>query len=169
VSSIEHKKGSPSSVTIAIVTVSSSRTLEEDKSGNWIKKRAEKEGHRVVLHKVVADRKDLIYDTVIRALGVEKPDVLIITGGTGISQSDVTIEAIRPMLTKELTAFGSIFALLSYEKIKSSAILSRAMAGIVDKTVVFCLPGSIDGCKLACEVLIFPEVGHMIGHLLGKV
>nr|HID58269.1 MogA/MoaB family molybdenum cofactor biosynthesis protein [Desulfobacterales bacterium] len=167
-SSIEHKRKLRRAVTIGIVTVSSSRSLEEDKSGNWIKKMSEKEGHRVVLHKIVPDQKDAIYNIVKRALELQKLDALIITGGTGISQSDVTIEAIKPMFTKELTAFGPIFAQLSYEKIEASAILSRATAGIVEKTIVFCLPGSIDACKLACTVLIFPEISHIVGHVLGK-
>jgi molybdenum cofactor biosynthesis protein B len=69
------------------------------------------------------------------------------------------------MFTKELSAFGPLFAQLSYEEIDSSALLSRATAGVVDQTLVFCVPGSLNACKLACKELIFPELGHLVKHL----
>ena len=87
------------------------------------------------------------------------------SGGTGISPKDVTIEAVRPLFSKELTGFGPIFAQLSFEQIDSAAILSRATAGIIKNSVVFCMPGSIKACKLACNELIFPELGHLIKHI----
>ena len=95
-----------------------------------------------------------------------RPRVLILTGGTGIAPRDVTIESVRSLFTKELTAFGVLFAQLSYEQIDSAAILSRATAGLVNKTVVFCIPGCIKACKLACKYLIFPELGHIVKHTL---
>ncbi len=79
----------------------------------------------------------------------------------------MTIEAIRPLFAKELTAFGNLFAHLSYEEIHSAAILSRACDGVIGKTVVFCIPGSLNACKLACDKLILPELGHLIRHSLG--
>ena len=87
------------------------------------------------------------------------------TGGTGITKKDVTIEAVTPMFAKILTAFGSLFANLSYEEIGSAAFLSRATAGVIDNTIVFCMPGSIHACKLACRKLIFPELGHLVKHV----
>jgi molybdenum cofactor biosynthesis protein B len=88
-----------------------------------------------------------------------------LTGGTGITQKDVTIEAVSPLFKKELSAFGPMFALLSMKEIGSAAILSRATAGVVGSTVVFCMPGSLNACKLACTELIFPELGHLVKHV----
>jgi molybdenum cofactor biosynthesis protein B len=87
------------------------------------------------------------------------------TGGTGISYRDVTIEAVKPLFQKELTAFAALFAHLSYEEIDSGAIMSRAAAGLIGKTAVFCMPGSLKACKLACKALIFPELGHIVKHV----
>ncbi|RJP78091.1 MAG: molybdenum cofactor biosynthesis protein MoaB [Desulfobacteraceae bacterium] len=161
----EHKKNSLEKLDIAIISVSSTRSLAEDKSGKWIYARAVKEGHRVVCHKVLPDQADRISDEVTEILAGFSPHAIILTGGTGISKKDVTIEAVRPLFQKELSAFGAIFAQLSFEEIDSAAILSRATAGIVRDTVVFCIPGSIKACKLACKALIFPELGHIVKHI----
>jgi molybdenum cofactor biosynthesis protein B len=92
------------------------------------------------------------------------PAVVLITGGTGITKKDVTIEAVSPLFTKELSAFGPLFAKLSMDEIDSAAIMSRATAGVIGSTVVFCMPGSLNACKLACTRLIFPELGHLVKH-----
>ncbi len=160
-----HKSSAPKKVRLGILTMSTSRTITEDKSGKWMGKRAEKEGHAVVFHRVIPDDASLISQTVGRVLNDPAPQVLILTGGTGISPMDVTIETVRPLFDKELTAFGPIFAQLSFEQIDSAAILSRATAGVIGQTVIFCLPGSIKACKLACNALIFPELGHIVRHL----
>jgi molybdenum cofactor biosynthesis protein B len=144
--------------------VSSTRRLADDKSGHWIKKRAQRK-QRVVFHNVVSDNKEVIEYTVRAVIQEHNPHAIMVTGGTGVSPRDVTIEAIRPMFKKELTAFGPLFAQLSYEKIGSAAILSRATAGVVDQTLVFCIPGSLDACKLAWKELISPELGHLARHV----
>jgi molybdenum cofactor biosynthesis protein B len=77
----------------------------------------------------------------------------------------VTIEAVSPLFSKELSAFGSLFAHLSTKQIGSAAILSRATAGVIENSVVFCMPGSLNACKLACTELIFPELGHLVKHI----
>ena len=161
-----HKSKAPKHVTLGIVTISTTRTLDTDKSGLWIKKRAEKEGHRVVFHQVVDDDSEKIVQTVLDVIRHPHPQALLLTGGTGISAKDVTIEAVRPLFDKELTAFGPIFSQLSFEDIDSAAIMSRATAGIIDETVVFCMPGSRAAVKLACTALIFPELGHLIKHMV---
>ena len=92
------------------------------------------------------------------------PAVVLVTGGTGITKSDVTIESVGPLFTKELSAFGPLFAKLSMEEIDSAAIMSRAIAGLIGNTIVFCMPGSLNACKLACTRLIFPELGHLVKH-----
>jgi len=165
VSSTEHKKHAPSELTIGLLTISTTRSEAEDKAGLWIRKRIAKEGHSTVLYKVIPDDRHVIEKTVLDALINISPDALILTGGTGISAKDVTIEAIRPLLSKELTAFGAIFSQLSFEEIDSAALLSRATAGIAMDTVIFCIPGSISAVKLACSALIFPELGHLIRHI----
>ncbi len=161
-----HRKNAPGKIAIGIVTASSSRSLKEDESGRWMAKRARKEGHEVVFHRVVTDMVEAIAGAVQEALNDHGARVVLVTGGTGITAADVSIEAVRPLITKELTAFGALFAQLSYEQIDSAAILSRAIAGVVGhRAVVFCLPGSLGGCRLACKALIFPELGHLIKHL----
>ncbi len=162
----EHKKRAPKAARVGILSMSSTRSIEEDVSGHWIRKEALKEGHEVVLHAVLPDDAAAIGLKVTEAISEHSPHVLLLTGGTGIAEKDVTIEAVRPLFQKELTAFGVIFAQLSFTEIDSAAILSRATAGVVGRTVVFCMPGSIKACKLACRELIFPEVGHLVAHLV---
>ena len=161
----EHKAAAPKKVQIGIITVSTTRTLAEDKSGLWISKRARKEGHDILFHKIIKDDAAAITETVIHSIRELNPPVVLLSGGTGISSTDVTIEALRPVFNKELTSFGPLFAQLSYEEIDSAAILSRATAGVILKTIVFCIPGSLKACQLACKYLIFPELGHLVKHL----
>lgn len=160
-----HKQSAPRSVRVGILTMSSSRTKTEDASGNWIAGQAAREGHAVVFHQVVPDDAEQIGGTLSRAIADAAPQVMILTGGTGIGGSDVTIETVGPMFDKEMTAFGPLFAQLSFEQIDSAAMLSRATAGVIGRTAVFCLPGSIKACQLACRALIFPELGHLAKHL----
>lgn len=161
-----HRAKGPESLNVAVLSVSTSRTLETDKSGHWIAKRVAREGHRLVAHQVVPDAVRAIRPAVLQMLADQAAQALIITGGTGISPQDVTIEAVRPLFVKELTAFGPIFAQISYEQIDSAAILSRATAGIIDRCLVFCLPGSLKAVQLACKALIFPELAHLYGHAI---
>jgi molybdenum cofactor biosynthesis protein B len=160
-----HKKNLPRDIKIAIVSVSTTRKLAEDKSGAWIKKQAKKEGFEVVIHQTVTDDIEAIKELTEHITEKISPNAVIMSGGTGISPKDVTIEAVRPMFEKELTAFGVLFAQLSFDQIDSAAILSRATAGIIRNSIVFCMPGSIKACKLACSELIFPELGHLIKHM----
>ena len=161
----KHKAGAPRKVRIGIVTVSSTRSLADDKSGRWIRKRAKKEGHEVVVHRVVPDSEEAITEMIHKITDDGGIQVVLLSGGTGISNKDVTIEAVRPLLTKELTAFGPLFAHLSFEQIDSAALLSRATAGRIGEIVLFCIPGSLKACKLACKALIFPELGHLVKHV----
>jgi molybdenum cofactor biosynthesis protein B len=166
-STAEHKSRAPKHLDVAIITVSTSRALKDDKSGKWMAKAAKKEGHRVVFHDVVTDEKDAILETLQDCVQTHVPHALLITGGTGLSARDVTIEAVKPLFQKELTAFSVLFAQLSFEEIDSAAIMSRATAGTIAKTAVFCMPGSLKACKLACKALIFPELGHIVKHVYG--
>jgi molybdenum cofactor biosynthesis protein B len=161
----EHKKDAPKTVTIGIMTVSTTRALKDDTSGKWISENVKKEGHAVIDHQVIPDDAKIIVATLGELIKKLKPQVILMSGGTGITKKDVTIEAVRPMFTKELSAFGPLFAKLSMEEIDSAAIMSRATAGVIDNTVVFCMPGSLNACKLACRKLIFPELGHLVKHV----
>jgi len=160
-----HKKDAPKQLKMGILTVSSTRSLTEDKSGHWMAKQAKKEGHEVVLHEVVPDEAGRIASAVCGAVAAEGAQAVLVSGGTGLARADVTVEALRPLFSKELTAFSILFAQLSFDQIDSAAILSRACAGIVGDAVVFAMPGSLNACKLACKALIFPELSHIVRHL----
>ncbi len=164
-STLLHKQNIPDDIKIAVISVSTTRSLSEDKSGAWIKKQAKKEGHEVVVHQTVTDDITAIRELTEHITQKIGPDAIIMSGGTGISPKDVTIEAVKPLFEKELTAFGPLFSQLSFEEIDSAAILSRATAGIIKQTILFCMPGSIKACKLACNALIFPELGHLLKHI----
>ncbi len=163
-----HKKNAPQSVTIGILTVSTTRNLRTDESGKWIEGQASMSGHSVCCRKIVPDDAVRIAETVSAVIRGHHPQVLILTGGTGIAPEDVTIEAVRPMLQKELTAFTPLFAFLSHGEIGSAAMLSRAIAGVIGSTVVFCLPGSLNACRLAWNALILPELGHLAHHSMKR-
>ena len=161
----DHKKNTPKSVKVGIITLSSTRTLAEDHSGHWISRALQQAGHHLAFHFIVLDNIDAIKTILFKHISV--PDIIIMNGGTGISPHDLTIECMRPLFEKELTSFGALFANLSFNEIGSAALLSRATAGIMQGTVIFCIPGSLKACQLACNVLILPELGHLVKHLGG--
>ncbi len=161
----EHRKKAIQHIRIAVISISTTRKLADDKSGTWIKKQARKEGHEVMIHQVVKDDITDIQNLLTHVVEKITPHAVIMTGGTGISPKDVTIEAVQPFFEKTLTAFGPVFAQLSFEEIDAAAIGSRATAGIIRNILVFCIPGSLKACKLACNALIFPEIGHLLKHM----
>ena len=143
---------------IAIVIVSDTRTDDTDKSGKKLKQLIEADGHHIT-NKVIV--KDDIYEirNITSNYIVDKSiDVIILSGGTGITGSDGTPEAVSPLLDKVIDGFGEIFRLKSYEKIKTSSLQSRAIAGVANKTFVFVLPGSIDACTTAWESIISQQL-----------
>ena len=160
-SSTEHRRDAPRSVTVHIITVSDTRTLDTDTSGSAIASLLEQRGHavngRTVLRDEPADVRAKVLDLV--AAGV---DAVITTGGTGITARDGTFEAVDGLLTKRLPGFGEIFRMISYQQIGAAAMLSRATAGLVDRTVVIALPGSENAVRLAMDELIVPELGHLV-------
>ena len=167
----EHKAEAPKHLSFAVIICSSSRYKEfsetgrlNDPSGNLIVEILQENGHRISMRRIVSDDKTQIQRILMRALKSRKTDVIITSGGTGISPQDVTIEAVQPLLDKEIPGFGEIFRILSYEKIGSAAVLTRALAGVAKGKVIFCLPGSPQSVSLALEKLIIPEVGHIIKH-----
>lgn len=162
-----HRNGSPVSVSVAVLTVSTTRSLADDQSGHWMADSVVGDGHRVVAHEVVTDQIDAIRCALTCIVAETSPQVVIVTGGTGITPQDVTIEALKPLFAKELTAFGILFTQLSFDEIGSAALLSRSSAGVFGNSLVFCIPGSLNACKLACKKLILPEIGHLVRHSTG--
>ncbi|KTT83989.1 molybdenum cofactor biosynthesis protein B [Mammaliicoccus sciuri] len=156
-------------INVAVLTVSDTRTKETDKGGQLVQQYLKdlnveiKEGH----YQIVKDDVSEIQTQVNEWLNNDV-DAIITTGGTGISQRDVTIEAIKPLLDKEIEGFGEIFRYLSYtEDVGTRAILSRAIAGTVGHQVIISIPGSTGAVKLAMEKLITKELNHLV-HELNK-
>lgn len=157
----DHKCHALKQVGCAVITVSTTRTSETDESGKLIMNILTKNGHIAFIYKVIKDDKTLIQKTVKDILTEKGISAIIINGGTGISKNDVTIEAITPLLDKELSGFGELFRTLSYKEIGSAAIMSRAIAGVSNGKIIICTPGSTNAVKLAMEKLVIPELGHM--------
>ena len=158
----EHRKKSHIRAGVAVITLSSSRSLDTDKSGDIIQQLLETNGHRVHFRRLIPDSRNVLRATLRELVREKEVHAIITTGGTGLAPTDVTIEAVRGMLDKELVGFNALFMLLSYPQVKSASMLSRALAGTIKEKVVFCLPGSPRACKLATESLILPELGHIV-------
>ena len=141
-----------------ILTVSDTRDLETDKSGALLEQLASEAGHRVALRKVLPDDQEKLRKQVAEWAGTGTVDVILITGGTGVTRRDVTPEAVEPLFTKTLLGFGELFRHLSFEEIGTACIQSRASAGLIDKTIVFLMPGSTGACRLAAEKIILPQL-----------
>jgi molybdenum cofactor biosynthesis protein B len=148
-----------------VLTVSSSRTLAEDDSGDSIVAAIEADGKAVATRELVTDDREQIAATVEALAERADIDAIVSTGGTGLSPEDVTVEAVRPLLDQEIPGFGELFRYLSYEDVGPHAILSRAFAGSRDGVAIFCLPGSEQAATFGTEELILPTVGHILGHI----
>jgi len=158
----EHKNSAPKSVNCYILTVSDTRTPETDESGKLIKELLINSSHKITGYKICKDDCDLLHSLLINILSSEETEAVIINGGTGIGERDITIEVIKKLFDKELTGFGEIFRYLSYLEIGASAIMSRASAGVAKNKIIISLPGSKGAVTLGMNKLILPELGHMI-------
>ncbi|EMA49175.1 MULTISPECIES: MogA/MoaB family molybdenum cofactor biosynthesis protein [Halococcus] len=163
------------SIGIGVVTISTSRTLEDDPAGDAIAAAIEDTEHEVATRELVDDDHDGIQGSVDALVGREDVDCVVTTGGTGVTPDDVTIEAVRPLFGKELPGFGELFRALSREEIGTRVVATRATAGIVDRSSsgggtedggngvpVFCLPGSEDAARLGVDIVI-EEAPHLAG------
>jgi len=148
---------------VAVVTVSSTRSLDDDPSGDTIQSVVERAGHEVVTRDLLRDDLDGVQRAMLTLTGRDDVDVVVTSGGTGVTPDDVTVEAVRPLFDRELPGFGELFRLLSYEEIGTRAIASRATAGMVEGVAVFCLPGSEAGARLGTEELVVEEAAHLVG------
>lgn len=161
-SDLEHKATSPASVGCFILTVSDTRTDATDTGGRAIIDLLKAAGHRAIGKAIVKDDADQVRDAIGRQLANPDVQVIITTGGTGISSRDTTYEAVSGLLWKKLDGFGELFRVLSYEQVGSAAMLSRAVAGTIAGRVVVVLPGSEAAVRLALEKLLIPELGHLV-------
>jgi molybdenum cofactor biosynthesis protein B len=159
----QHHASAPRRIGCALITVSDTRTRETDGGGDLLAELVGAAGHPVVAREIVRDDIAAIRAAAERALALEACGALLLTGGTGASPRDVTPEAVRPLLERELPGFGELFRMLSFHEIGPPAMLSRAFAGSRAGKAVFGLPGSPAAIRLALERLVLPELGHLVG------
>ena len=164
-SQAEHKAVAPRSVRCFVLTVSDTRTEDTDTGGRAIVDLLLNAGHAVVGRTIVKDDPALLRNAVMLQLATSAdtgPQVIITTGGTGITSRDTTYEAVLALLDKRLDGFGELFRMLSYEQIGAAAMMSRACAGLVGQRVIVSLPGAEAAVRLAMEKLVLPELGHLV-------
>jgi molybdenum cofactor biosynthesis protein B len=146
------------SVNIAVLTVSDTRTKENDKSGDTLVERLKNAGHLLVEKRIVKDELSLLKKTLKEWIDSSEVDVIIATGGTGVTGRDVTPEAFECLYEKAIPGFGELFRSLSYQNIKTSTMQSRATAGVANGTFLFALPGSTGACKDAWDMIIVHQL-----------
>ena len=149
-------------VQAAVITVSTSRTEKTDLSGKILRDTFENAGMAVVFQTLVPDNEEQISAAVLAAL--EAANCVVVTGGTGLTHDDCTIEAVTPLFDKTMDGFGELFRQKSYEQVKTAVLLSRATAGLIRGAAVFCIPGSPKAVQLAAEEIIIPEIRHILTH-----
>lgn len=159
----QHKGEAPKQLLFSVMTVSDTRQLDTDRSGQLIVDRLTQAGHTMLERVIVRDEQLDIANQAVQLLS-QSPDVLLLTGGTGISSRDVTPEAIEPLIDVPIPGFGELFRMLSYEEIGAAAVLSRALGGRAGSSLVFCLPGSTNAVRLAVDKLLIPELPHLVYH-----
>jgi molybdenum cofactor biosynthesis protein B len=159
----QHRSSAPGVLGLGLITVSDTRRPDDDVSGSSLAALAQVAGHRVEGPLVVPDDVAAIRAAVRRMLAVPWVDVVVLTGGTGFSPRDVTLDAVVPLFDKPVEGFGELFRMLSWQQVGAAAMLSRAAAGLIGDRAVFLLPGSPKAVSLAMEKLILPEAGHLLG------
>jgi molybdenum cofactor biosynthesis protein B len=161
-SSAEHRAiaAQKGPVSLAIVTVSDTRTQETDVNAAYLRERIEAAGHRVVAYRLIKDEPDQV-ESVLDELAVGEAQIILFNGGTGISQRDRTFDALSRRLEKTMPGFGELFRMLSYEQVGAAAMLSRATAGVYRNKVIVSTPGSPAAVQLAWDKLVAPELEHL--------
>ncbi len=156
-------KGPFVTLNVAVLTVSDTRTRENDTSGDLVQERLETAGHKVVSRVILQDDVEKLRGQLRAWMADKNVEAVISTGGTGLTKRDVTPEAFEPLFTKAIPGFGELFRWLSYEEIGTSTIESRALAGVADDTLVFCLPGSTGACRTGMDKIILPQLNSTTG------
>lgn len=160
----DHHADDREQVAVAVLTVSSSRTLDDDPSGDAAAALLSDAGHAVERRELVRDDYDRVQSVVHELIDAGAVDAVVSTGGTGVTPDDVTPEAVDGLLDKRLPGFGERFRRLSAEEVGAREQLSRAVGGVADGTPIFCLPGSENAVRLGVEECIVPILGHVVGH-----
>jgi molybdenum cofactor biosynthesis protein B len=165
VSVVEHKSHAPRAVACFVLTVSDTRTPDNDASGRAIRELLEADGHIVTGSRIVRDEPDQVTEAIEQQLAHATTRIVITTGGTGITSRDGTFEAIDRLFEKRLDGFGELFRMISFEEIGPAAMMTRAVGGTIARKAVFVLPGSEHAVRLALTRLILPELGHIVQQL----
>jgi molybdenum cofactor biosynthesis protein B len=161
----EHRRDQKVKATVALMVTSDSRTLETDETGKTAIRLIEEAGHRVATHVIVPNDTGKIHEAYTGFLGDPGVQVIITSGGTGISSKDKTITTVSPTFENPIPGFGELFRRLSFDEIGHAAMFSRATAGAAQGKLVFCLPGSRGAMATALEKIILPSLGHMLWEL----
>jgi len=159
----EHHHHDVDSLGVAVVTVSSTRSLDDDPAGDVIAEAFEGDGHEVATRELVGDEFDGVQSTVNHLVDRDDTDIVVTTGGTGVTPDDVTVEAVEKLFHKRLPGFGELFRRRSEDEIGTRVVGTRATAGIVEDVPVFCLPGSENAARLGATEIIVPEAPHLAG------
>jgi molybdenum cofactor biosynthesis protein B len=158
----EHRRDAPQVVGCAVITVSDTRTLETDEGGQTVVDLLNDAGHRVVVREIVPDEPKLMSKLLRSLRDRDDVEVILMTGGTGLSSRDQTFETVGRLLDRPLPGYGELFRMLSYDVIGPATMLSRATGGLMGRTVVLTMPGSEAAVELAMEQIILPELGHLV-------
>ena len=156
-------KGPFVALNVALITVSARRTRADDTSGDLLQERLETAGHRVVQRQIVGEDLTTLRAQLRNHIDAAGIQVIIVNGGTGITQHDIAPEALQPLITRPIPGFGEVFRMLSYTEIGASTIQSRATAAMADGTAIFLLPGSTNACRLAMDKIILPQLDATTG------
>lgn len=162
-----HKKHTPQDIKCGVITLSDSRSNRKDgknsdASGKYIINLLKEKNYQIVQYEIIPDEKEELIST-IKEMNDKNCDVIFTNGGTGLESKDITIETVKTLYEKEINGFGEIFRAKSYEELGSGALLSRASAGIYNKTIIFSMPGSPNAVKTAMSIII-DEIGHLVKH-----
>jgi molybdenum cofactor biosynthesis protein B len=151
-------------LSIAVLTISDTRSEQDDSSGALLIERLLAAGHKLAARAILRDDRPALEARLRELLARDDLHVILATGGTGVTGRDVTPEAFHAVYEKEIPGFGELFRMLSYQEIGAAAMLSRALGGLIDQTVVLVMPGSTAAVRLAMEKLVLPEIGHLVEH-----
>lgn len=158
----QHEATAPQQLRCAVITVSDTRTLETDSGGQTVINYLQQAGHAVAVREIIPDEPVRMRPLLQLLAGRDEVDAILLTGGTGISSRDQTFETVTELIQKPLPGYGELFRMLSYHDIGPAAMLSRAVGGVMDKTVVLTMPGSPAAVRLAMEKLIAPQLPHLV-------
>lgn len=165
----EHRRlAGDDAITVAIVTVSDSRTPDTDKNRQYIEARMAELGHRVAAYRLIKDEPEQVAAALDELCARPDVQIVLFNGGTGIAPRDTTYDVISRHLEKPLPGFGELFRMLSYDEVGAAAMLSRATGGVYRETVVFSMPGSTNAVQTALDKLIIPELNHLAWELTRK-